>query len=337
MKEFHNERLRDILTYKRPHDGPTEREFVEKFLGDKKYAENMTNYHDAAYVYEIKLSDGTDAKTMFSCHVDTVHRSDGRQKIKYDRKTKCYYKTDNEPLGADDGAGMWIMLEMMDAGVPGTYVFHRGEERGGIGSGWLADHMQPWLKSFNRAIAFDRRGSTDVITYQGGSRCCSDAFAQALADGLNASNDCMMYIPDDSGVFTDTANYIDTIPECTNISCGYNNEHTGRETLHLPTVFALRDACLKMDWEFLPTKRDPKVRDNLWSNYGWPSAKSEHVYDLPIDKSIYHMTKDEMLDMVYAEPELFVDMLREELYGEYDVQADEEFNDASWPIAVRYS
>jgi hypothetical protein len=49
------------------------------------------------------------------------------------------------------------------------------------------------------------------------------------------------------------------IPECTNLSCGYANEHSSNETLHLPTLVALRDACLNIDWAALPVVRDPTV------------------------------------------------------------------------------
>lgn len=337
MKEFHDERLHRILQYKRGHESATEQMFIETFLADPGYLEGMRNYDDAAYIYEIPLEDGTQSKTMFSCHIDTVHRTEGMQKIKYDNKTKSYYKKDGEPLGADDGAGIWLMLEMIDAGVPGSYVFHRGEERGGIGSSYMADNLSQWLKFYDRAIAFDRRGSTSVITHQAGGRCCSDTFAQALADALNAANDCMMYIPDDTGVFTDTANYTELIPECTNIACGYQNEHTGNETLHLPTLFALRDACLKLDWESLPTKRDPSVRETVYRSYVWTKKSKLSAFDVPTLKSVYDMSRDEMIDMAYEEPELFVDLLREELHGEYDVQDDQEFDESIWPTAVRYS
>ena len=34
---------------------------------------------------------------------------------------------------------------------------------------------------------------------------------------------------DTGGSFTDTANYTDIIPECTNLSCGYYNAHTQSE------------------------------------------------------------------------------------------------------------
>lgn len=318
---LYDERLHDMLRYKRPHNTTTERDWVARFiLSAHPDAYCIGKDTDpAAFVIDIPLPDGSQSRTMFSAHVDTVHREDGRQTIKYDRKREVYYKTDGKPLGADDTAGCWILLEMIDARVPGSYVFHRGEECGGIGSTYIAEHHPEFLQSFDRAIAFDRRGSTDVITHQGWGRCASNEFAEALSSAINEDG-ISMYMPDDTGVFTDTANYVQIIPECTNVSCGYNNEHTGNETLHLPTLFALRNQCIVIDWENLPTVRDPNVIER--ESYGtfdwstWDMSKSRPRY-------LTTMSKADMLDMAYADPDTFVALVREELFGESMDEYDE--------------
>jgi hypothetical protein len=244
------------------------------------------------------------------------------QRIRYDSTKQCYFKGDKQPLGADDAAGAWVMLEMIDAGVPGTYMFHRGEECGGLGSRHIANKHTDFLEMHDYAIAFDRRGSTSVITHQGYGRCCSDAFAQALADAIN-DDGVSMYMPDDTGVFTDTANYTDDIPECTNLSCGYANEHSGNETLHLPTLFALRDACLRIDWASLPVARDPAVVEKydfnkLYGGYdfGAYDYKTTGSGKGAAYKLLYTMSRSEMLDMAYTDPETFVALVREELFDE---------------------
>lgn len=240
MKEINT--LLDMLSYKRRHDSDTEKLFCEMFIKPHKY----TNINGAAYMIEVGSSD-----TMFSCHVDTVHRTGGKQSPVFDEKTNTILKTDGEPLGADDGAGVWLLLEMIDNKVPGTYVFHRGEEVGGIGSRFISKHHIPFLKKFKRAIAFDRRGDTDVITHQSMRRTCSDTFASALATEINSANNGR-YKPCSGGIFTDTANYVNVIPNCTNVSCGYDNEHTGSEILDVNTLLNLRKACLKIKWDSLP-------------------------------------------------------------------------------------
>ena len=67
----------------------------------------------------------------------------------------------------------------------------------------------------------------------------------------------------DRGVFTDTANFVSIIPECTNISCGYANEHVNMECQDLHHLERLGEAVLLVDWEALPTKRDPDA-DLCW-------------------------------------------------------------------------
>lgn len=313
MKKYYDKRLHAMLTYKRPHDSTSEDAFVQEFLFKDYNVAVVGDFVDpAAYVIEV----GDGSRTMFSCHVDTVHRSAGMQRIKYDAVKMNYYKADGEPLGADDTAGCWLLLEMIDAGVPGVYVFHRGEERGGIGSSYIADKYPTFLQQFDRAIAFDRRGSCDVITHQGYGRCASDAFAEALADAFNEDGESM-YAPSDMGIFTDTANYTEIIPECTNISCGYMHEHTANETLHLPTLFALRDNCLRIDWDKLPTVRDPRV-SQYKTSYAYGSyGADEQDYDYMSSTQLYTMSRSEMNDMAYTDPETFVDLVRQELFGEY--------------------
>jgi hypothetical protein len=51
-----------------------------------------------------------------------------------------------------------------------------------------------------------------------------------------------------------SASFIDDIPECTNISVGYNFEHT--ETQNITYLDRLAKASVNVDWSSLPTARD---------------------------------------------------------------------------------
>lgn len=250
--------LRHILSYKRRHGHQSTREFVEKFVMSLPEAFVICNPEaDEAFAVAV-ITDKT-SKTLFSCHVDSVHHTPGRQVVKYDEGTMMMYIDEGECLGADDGAGVWLMRQMIAANIPGTYLFHYGEECGGIGSSGMADHHEDFLKAYDRAIAFDRGGRSDVITHQAYGRCASDTFAKELSARLNAWG--MRMEPSDGGVFTDTANYVSIIPECTNISVGYDRQHGPHETLDVEHLLELRHAVLCIDWETLPTERDPAVRE----------------------------------------------------------------------------
>lgn len=216
------------------------------------------------------------AKTLFTAHTDTVHRQEGENT--YTEKDSILYADPNSCLGADDGAGIAILCHMIQNQVPGYYIFFRGEECGGIGSKWLANNMPTLLLQFDRAIAFDRAGTADVITHQGCGRCCSDEFAQNLAEALTTQN--YWYLPDDTGVYTDTAEFIYLIPECTNISVGYKNQHGDKETLDLVYLQRLAEQVLKVQWETLPVKRVPAPPAALGrrsSTDSWLSAQDWYL------------------------------------------------------------
>ncbi|HPU86514.1 MAG TPA: hypothetical protein PLE60_14390, partial [Candidatus Latescibacteria bacterium] len=229
-----------IHTFKRPHNSKTVDLFVEQFLIEPFADAGVhleTLYSKTGEPLAVVITTDITSRTLFSAHVDTVHSTSGRQCVEYDHemglmlKTQDAGKKDNECLGADDGAGVWVLLQMIKANVPGTYAFHYGEERGGIGSSTIAIEHRPWLARFDRAIAVDRKGTDNIITHQGWGRCCSDDFAKALAAQFNMAGQNHSFKPDSGGVFTDTANYTDDIPECTNLSCGYEAQHTHNESL----------------------------------------------------------------------------------------------------------
>ena len=106
------------------------------------------------------------------------------------------------------------------------------------------------LAGIERAIAFDRRGTGDVITHQCRVRTCSMDFAQALAAQLGLG-----FAPCAEGVFTDTAHYAGLIPECTNLSIGYEHAHTGMEYQDYGFLEYLLPALLRVEWAALPVAR----------------------------------------------------------------------------------
>jgi hypothetical protein len=140
--------------------------------------------------------------------------------------------------------------------IPGIYYFFIGEERGGIGSNKVAsvfdtvDH----LRGVKRCVSFDRRNYYSIITQQLGRQCCSNEFATALANELNKSG--LKISLDPTGIYTDSASFIDEIAECTNISVGYFMEHTQAECQDISYLTLLVNIVLEVDWESLPTSRD---------------------------------------------------------------------------------
>ena len=228
------------------------------FLPDGYYTDEHGNYF-----YKIG-----DSKTAFTSHFDTACKEQVDVVRTYDNNT---IQTDGKSiLGADDKAGVTILLYMIEKKVPGLYCFFIGEEVGCIGSGLAA--KTPAFKDFKRMISFDRRGTDSIITHQSSSRCCSDIFANALSKEYNKLG--MNMKPDDTGVYTDSAEFTSIIPECTNISVGYYHEHTHKEYQDIKHLQNLCLASVKVDWENLPSERNPKVSEykrynfNQHSTYG---------------------------------------------------------------------
>ena len=203
-------------------------------------------------------------RTMFTAHTDTVHRSEGANPIHLDGR--LWRASEGLALGADDGAGVALLCHMIEAGVPGYYVFFRGEESGGVGSRWLAENMPQLFGDIDRAVAFDRGHSSDIITHQSCGRCCSDEFANALAQWL--STDTAWFMPDDSGVYTDTAEFVDLIAECTNVSVGYDHQHGDREELDVVFLQELAERVVQVLWDTLPVKRDPTPAPRSYARLG---------------------------------------------------------------------
>lgn len=215
---------------------------------------------DGAGNIHVDLRTQPQHRTMFTSHTDTVHHTGGDNSIRLDTsnpKRTLWRADEGACLGADDGAGVALMAHMIDKKIPGLYVFFRSEECGGIGSSWLAKNFANTVKNIDRCISLDRADQSDVITHQAGGRCCSDAFALTLADRLTTDDMTIAYTPDATGVFTDSANLTELIPECTNLSVGYKHQHGDGEYQDVTFLQALADQLCLVAWDDLPTERDP--------------------------------------------------------------------------------
>ncbi|WP_051070888.1 hypothetical protein [Mesorhizobium sp. STM 4661] len=278
-----------MIRYKRPAFSATEEIFVNKFirpLGTK--TDKFGN---------LMKSIGDHPNTLWSCHTDTVHWTEGLQKVIHNDDTVALPESSHSNcLGADCTAGVWLMTEMIKAKVPGLYVFHRDEENGGGGSMHIASKTPDLLKDIDAAIAFDRFGTKSVITHQFG-RCCSDDFADSLCEQLPGSE------KDDSGLFTDTANYVDHVSECTNISVGYAGHHSHKEVQNLKFLNDLKNRMIKLDTSKLRFSRDLK-------DTGYPRYKPQFAASRFDDWVSKTRTLE---DLIRANPGAVADLF--EMYG----------------------
>lgn len=241
--------LIEMLKWMRP-EGST-----AQTLWCKKYLEPTFGLPDVHgnYIHIVSQLDGSHPNLCFTAHHDTVHAHGGKQRVVVveDMATA----PDSNCLGADCTTGCWLILGMIESGVPGVYVIHAGEEVGCKGSSALVKDHPSWFDKVDAVISFDRKGTKSVITHQMGRRTCSDAFAVSFADALGLPS----LVPDDTGAYTDSNEYAGVISECTNISVGYYGQHSKAEKQDIYFAYLLLEHLCKADWSLIHIEREASV------------------------------------------------------------------------------
>lgn len=286
------EMIKAMLSHRRPFGSKTEAAYIDRFLTPLGV---QTDKFGNRF-----LIVGEERPTiLWSSHTDSVHKDEGFQKIEMTgSKIHLPKKSKSNCLGADDAAGNFIMIKMIDAKVPGLYVFHYGEEVGCRGSGGIANETPEFLDGIKAAVAFDRRGFDSVITHQRG-RTASDKFAMSVCAQLPAR-----FKPDPTGVLTDTKIYMGIVPECSNISVGYENEHHDDETQCVDHLFELRDHMIKIDASKFVIERDPKGNISEVPQRSHRSGYRRPTSDLGISKlrTLRRMRLRDLEDLVWKYP-----------------------------------
>ena len=227
---------------------------LEKYLPSGYKKDSIGNYY-----YEIGKSE-----TLFTTHLDTY--SDKYEKVTHVIEEDPYIiKTDGKTiLGGDNKLGCSILIGMIQKGIPGVYYFFLGEEpilSGGLwGSSKALESNPDYFKKFKRCIAFDRREYGSVVVRQKARMCCSNEFAKSIANELKRLADIHWDEAGAYGYYTDTAVFMDVIPECTNVSAGGFKEHYKEEWVDLNYTYNVFKVACQMDFESLPTVRELEVR-----------------------------------------------------------------------------
>lgn len=251
----------DLCTHRVTHRDSYEP--IEKIIASNiPSAAKFIKSDEAGLLYHI----GKAPNTMFISHMDMVesHAYEYANKevptmLKHN-DLNIWSNANGNNMGADDKAGIVVLLGLMNANVQGYYLFTRGEESGGIGAKFfVADEKNDdIINNLKKVVSFDRRGIQSIITEQGGSRCCSTKFAIHLAKLLREHG--MFHLPDPTGSYTCSKEFIYRVPECTNISVGYLNEHRNSETLDMDYLAALIDNCCKINWQDIPVYKEPEEK-----------------------------------------------------------------------------
>lgn len=297
--------LTKILTTHRPSWGSTK--WFEPILsGALANAEHYVR--DAHGNYFVLIGNSEQSDVAFTSHLDTVARpGSAAPDIAITNKGVMFLRNPQvaDCLGADCGAGIYLMLEMIKRGVHGRYCFFVDEEVGCEGSRASAKDDTGFWTGVKAMISFDRRGD-GIITHQRYQRCCSDTFAKELAARLGRTEAHLQ-----KGVYTDSAEFVSIIPECTNVGVGYMHEHTPDEVLDLNILGQVLERVLQAGtFKHLPIERDPKVVEpDAWlsaSAYPFvtaldiPSAEDPHL--LAAFKEVSQLSKQQLIGWVLDNP-----------------------------------
>lgn len=207
------------------------------------------------------------SKICFTAHTDTVERKESGINILEIQRNRTTIKVSGGGiLGADDGAGLFVLFEMIRHGVWGSYKFFRDEEWGGLGSKYYTENYPEEALEYDLVVSFDRKGMSDIIKYQMMEQCASDLLVEQLYEKLEmkGTSDCQ-------GSFTDSANFSDLTEdknaECTNVSVGYFKEHTRKESLNYGYLKDLARKCCKLDWMGLDLSGEFDEEDELGESW----------------------------------------------------------------------
>lgn len=271
--------LRDILHYQRGHLSTSELWFIKDYLEPRleEFADYWFQDTGGNYLAVVNRNGTKNSKVLFAAHLDTCHRNSGFQEIQakvlpsgsvhLSLADHCVYHKDTNPngstcLGADDGVGIFINLELMKAGVAGTYMFTRGEEQGLIGAEHAKANMSHFLGDFKLCIEVDRQDFSEIITEQASGKCASEDFAKELAAKIGMGHE-----PSPWGVYTDNSCFNGLIEENVNIAAGYWSQHTINETVDETYVNDLASAMKEVDWDALTVVRDTTdLGDDPWGS-----------------------------------------------------------------------
>jgi hypothetical protein len=246
-RQVNRQLLTSMLRHMRPAYSVAEQAFCNEYL----YPVFGVPDKHGNYIHIV----GDQPDIMFTAHTDTVHKVGGLQEVVIENSFVTAPKSNC--LGADCTTGIWLMLGMIEAGIEGVYVAHAAEEVGGIGSSSLVKDKPTWLNYIDICISFDRYGTDSIITHQSYMRTASDVFASSLSAALGMRS----MKPDTNGLYTDSFEYAEVVAECTNISVGYYDQHTRKESQDLYFAETLLERLCKADWSLLDVSRDPTLPD----------------------------------------------------------------------------
>lgn len=190
-------------------------------LTEKEMVRAMAQYLKAKYsniiiTKEYIIAIG-DIPIALVAHMDTVFKTPVSD-LYYDQKKGVMWSP--EGLGADDRAGIFAIIKILQDGLRPSVILTTGEEQGGIGACAIVEkYPECPIPGLKYMIQLDRRGTNDCVFY--------DCYCPEFVDYVESFGFCERW-----GSFTDISFLM---PEWqtvgVNLSVGYEDEHSYQEIL----------------------------------------------------------------------------------------------------------
>lgn len=198
----------------------------------------------------VGFSEETKGLPILVAHTDNV--LDGPKEPIFDLNRRCISGREHG-IGFDDKAGIMAIISLWRYFKTQKFriIFPADEEVGGVGS----EAMDPaWYADAKWILELDRKGNKDFIQVSGGTRLCSDEFAQKFID---------LGFETDTGIFTDVNQFKPNAEwiNMANLSIGYYNPHTDSEyldTVAFESIVNKVAQFISADYTFEDDKPDAK-------------------------------------------------------------------------------
>lgn len=194
---------------------------------------------------------------LLIAHTDTVHYGLPKE-VFYDPARGVMWSP--EGLGADDRAGVFAVLELVQHYKCGV-LFCSGEESGGTGvRQFLAEH--PFNQGYLMGIELDRCGTLDCVFYDNNSNQFHDYIQDfGFVKAWGSFSDISILGP---------AWRLNTV----NLSVGYEDEHTKQERLYIRDLLSTIDRI-----ENMLSRAIPKFEYEEYKYYNRFGKGSTYTYD----------------------------------------------------------
>lgn len=276
-------------------------EYILRYLNES----NAKEYYNIQYINKggiLVTPKGYPKYSLVCIHMDTINDTEYTELelIKFDIKGDYISLADDSSchcLGGDDRCGIFIALELIKARTPYAFGFFYDEEVGGAGSRRASPVINA-LEGVTAFIGLDRRGFDELALYGYDNSELVDLFERR---GYFKAK----------GSFTDASNLSslsDKRLACVNLSVGYYNEHTPKETINVTamnrTLKTLKDMVKELSSKpfFVDdtTLYKSLYRSELYYSY-WDNNSDEALeqwyiegYNTAMEQG-YELSKDELL------------------------------------------